>query len=142
MKIIFQVAGPASVGKSTTIRLAYERLRDKHADAEVLSNASLRKEVQAILKINRKLIGIESRGDNAEFVKAALKLFAKQGCAVIVCATRSRGETDQAVKRFAELNGFELERMDKAGTTSTQQDSDNSKLATKLVREVLAAVGL
>jgi molybdopterin-guanine dinucleotide biosynthesis protein len=143
MKIVFQVAGPGSVGKSTSIRLAYEQLRDKHADAVVVpSKATLRKEVQAILKINGKLVGIESRGDNAVFVKAALKLFAKQGCAVIVCATRTRGETDLAVQDFATTNGFKVVPLEKAGVATAEHSAENTKFAKKIAMEVLAAVGL
>lgn len=59
------------------------------------------KDISLIVKINGVKIGIESQGDPGSRIFESLKLFQERNCRIIVCATRSRGKTTQAVSNLA-----------------------------------------
>ena len=65
MKTIIAVRGAASRGKSTSIKLAFELLKDAYPNADVqnLLTRTTRVDIKIIVTIRGVQIGIESQGD-------------------------------------------------------------------------------
>ena len=99
MKKVFALKGRRSVGKSQTIRTADELLCAKYPDARVEHEDRTRAELKAVLSINGVRIGVESGS------QASLDFFVSLGCDVIICATRTKGKTVNAVNA---LPGYEV----------------------------------
>src|SRR5438067_1440145 len=105
-KTIIALWGAGRLGKSTTIRLAYEELKNHGSVIEPGDRANNRPsgppEVKgAILKIDGVLVGFTSPGDDEEWVEWFVKRLIDAGCKVIVCATRSKGGSVTVLERLA-----------------------------------------
>jgi signal recognition particle receptor subunit beta len=113
MGTIIAIKGEARTGKTTAIRAIYERL-----DAivkEVLENNADEKgykeftyileknnDFEAIGEYNSKKIGIGSYGDTKDRQLEIIQDFAdEEKCDIIICASRSKGETVLNVKNVS-----------------------------------------
>lgn len=111
MKIAIAQSGPEDAGKTSTIRLTYNMLREKYPDAAVenlLDNKS--GDLRAVLTINGILIGIESQGDpwkKEARLEPSLAMFVRLRCQVIICAIRTSGGTLE-VFRSLEDDGYQV----------------------------------
>lgn len=64
---------------------------------------------RAVFEIDGIIIGIESQGDPNTGLKNRLtNLFNDYNCQIIVCASRTKGETVNDVNSFAKLNDFQI----------------------------------
>ena len=90
MKKVFALKGRRNVGKSQTIRTVDELLRAKYQSATVEHEHRTRAELRVVLSIDGVKIGVESTGEN-------LDLFVNLGCEIVICATRTKGKTVNAV---------------------------------------------
>jgi|JI10StandDraft_1071094.scaffolds.fasta_scaffold76841_3 hypothetical protein len=113
-KVMLVVSGPASCGKSTAIKLAFESLlRRATIVAFSRSLPPVRadflyftdREVAAAVHWTPK-IGIATRGDSAAEVSRSLGFLLSSGCNIIVCATRSKGGPSIAALSFASTHGY------------------------------------
>src|SRR5262245_4644948 len=92
--------GISNVGKTTTIRQVYDRLKQQGTDVD--PGDPVRKEVKgAILEIDGVKIGFISQGDLEEILLEYLEPLIEAGCTIIICATHTRGRTVEVVKRLA-----------------------------------------
>ena len=93
-KTMIALWGISELGKSTTIRLAYDDLRKDLPEEDIVkSPGRTRKNLNvngAILKIDGVLVGFASQGDNPEVLEKFLMPLIAAGCVVIVCATHTR----------------------------------------------------
>lgn len=131
MKKVIALRGIAKVGKSTTINKVYALLRNKYPTAKIEHEKSTRVEITAVLTIDGVKLGIESHGDPGSVLEESLRLFARLGCQLIICATRTRGQTVDAVGRLApsfEVLWFNQEN-------SSDQEFNNNKMAMQIVAE-------
>jgi hypothetical protein len=130
-KQLIALSGKGSVGKSSTIKIVYSLLQKKYPTLTVVVEPlESAKEVRVVVRINGKRIGIESRGDTRGVVSRALSIFAESKCHIILCATRSRGSTWDAVEEFADQNKYEISRVEKIGEpVQTKQKGANKKCA-------------
>lgn len=104
MKKIIALKGVANVGKSDTIRKVYELLLKRYPNAKIeCRNRIFRIETNVVLIIDGVKIGIESKGDPSSNLPKKLDAFKSAGCQVIICATRSKGQTVDAVLTLAKL---------------------------------------
>jgi hypothetical protein len=92
-KNVFALYGTANAGKSTTLRKLYELLTKAYPAAHIQIIHPVGVDFTVIIEIDGVLIGIESQGDPGSRLAVSIELFAKRGCFVIVCATRTRGGT-------------------------------------------------
>jgi hypothetical protein len=93
------------MGKSQTIRTVVEMLHEKHPNATIEYNHTTKVDVRVVFIINGLKIGVESQGDpNSRLIKS-LDLFVRVGCDVVICTTRTRGATVDAINA---LPGFDL----------------------------------
>ncbi len=99
MKKVFALKGRRNIGKSQTIRTVDELLRAKYPGVSVEHEHRTRAELRVVLSLNGVKIGVESS------TKAGLDLFASLGCDVIICPTRTTGQTVNAVNA---LPGYEV----------------------------------
>ena len=133
MKKVIALYGTANTGKSSTIKFVYDLLRNKYPNAksnEIIMHA----DIKVFITVNNKKIGIESQGDPISRLGDSLKYFVSIGCNVIICATRTRGRTVDAVN---ELKGkFEIKwiKQDYISDIS-KQNSYNTTKAKAIIRE-------
>ena len=96
---VFALKGRRNVGKSQTIRTVDELLRAKYPDARVEDEHRTGTELRVVMTINGVKIGVES-STNVSF-----DFFLSRGCDVIICPSRTKGQTVNAVNA---LPGYEV----------------------------------
>jgi hypothetical protein len=101
LKKVLALKGRRNVGKSQTIRTVDELLRAKYPGASVEHEHRTRVELRVVLSINGVRIGVESGART----QSSFDLFVSLGCDVIVCPTRTTGQTVNAVNA---LTGYEV----------------------------------
>lgn len=132
--------GVANVGKSDTVKKAYELLISKYANAltghQILAAGA---DIKAILTIRGVKVGIESQGDPGGRLEKSLSLFVQAQCRVIICATRTRGQTVKAVEQLEP--SYQVIWLEQAlKSTAPEQQSSNLAMARKLVEEAEEAI--
>jgi hypothetical protein len=133
VKNAFSLRGTSNTGKSQTIRTVVELLTEKFPDATSEHNHTTKVDVRVLLTINRLKIGIESRGDR---LSKSLELFVKAGCDVIICATRTKGKTKDAVDAL-QFQGFDVYRLEQPTRTQPHEQVLRSlAMAREIVEEV------
>jgi hypothetical protein len=133
MKKVIALRGRSNVGKSSTIKQAYELLLAKYPRAEK-EHEIFRVDIRVVLTINGVKVGIESQGDPGSRLVESLRLFVKLGCKIIVCATRTKGKTVDAVNKL-EPN-YEIFWIEQIATKSADRKSSNLGTAKRIVKEV------
>jgi hypothetical protein len=88
-------------------------------------------------------VGIESRGDPSSRLFKSLETFDKAGCKVILCATRTKGETVKAVEKLSLASQYQIVWLYKSGTPNPEDwDADNLAFAQqKILAAVRSAIG-
>lgn len=133
-KKVIALWGIANIGKSATIWKVYNLLVSKYAvkksEYEIFA-----KDIRVVLTIYGIKIGIESQGDPDSRLEKSLELFIKVGCKIIVCATRTRGNTVNLVKKLEpkyEVIWFQK----KAQLNSSEYDVSNKTMAQNIIKEI------
>ena len=104
MKTIIAVWGTAAIGKSSMIKTIFEKLNVIGSFEEFISDG----DIKAIGNYNGKLIGIESQGDPYSRQGKSLGEFANRNCDIIICASRTKGETVNNIIRISESFNYEV----------------------------------
>ena len=139
-KKVFALRGIANVGKSDTVKKAYNLLTSKYKNA-TKEHEKLGVDIRSVLTINGAKIGIESQGDPNGRLEKSLSLFIEVGCKVIICATRTRGQTVNAVNKLKQ--SYELvwlQQDDKSD--APEQEANNLAMAKKIVEEAEKVIGV
>jgi hypothetical protein len=104
MAYIYALQGKYDTGKTQTIKKLYALLVNKYK----ISKAQINElptdcwDIKIIISgVKREKIGIESHGDTEKRLKQSIKDFVKNGCSLIFCTCRSRGNTVNYLKRFS-----------------------------------------
>ena len=133
MKKVFALKGRRKVGKSQTIRTVDELLRAKYSSAGVEHEHRTRAELRVVLSIDGVKIGVESTGES-------LDLFASLGCEIIICATKTKGTTVNAVNA---LPGYEVVWLEqRAQSAPFEQVLSNLAMARHIVEETEKSITL
>ena len=137
-KTIIVIQGFPNVGKSQTIRRAFDELR---SEGSVIALGKGTKEVRGgILEIDAVRVGFISRGDVADDLEDDLNGLIRENCAVVVCAVRARikgtSKTFKVVTQCAQQAEppFTIKVIEKPA------DADSDAGNRKKVREIKAAV--
>jgi hypothetical protein len=138
---IIVLSGRSNIGKSNTIKIVYERLLTKYPYPSLIilpdTLAETGKEIWVVIKINGKRIGIESRGDNRTLVENALSIFVDYKCDIILCASRTRGESWDAIQAFGSAHDYNINRIEKVSKpTQPQQDISNIEYAEDIIERI------
>jgi Cdc6-like AAA superfamily ATPase len=138
---LLAIRGTANTGKTTTVKMVYESIRQKYRDLEETRIVPPRwgKEIRVILNINKIKIGIETHGDPNSTLEESLTIFAKRKCKVIICACRTRGRTREAVSEMAPK--YRVKWFEKLRTRSVgRQEADNQETAEQIFAELKKAI--
>ncbi len=133
MKTIIAVWHASNKGKSDTLREFANLLLKTYPKYipifPIPTSVSKTKDFRLVVEINGKIIGIESQGDPKTKLKNRLIDLADNfHCEIILCTSRTRGETIKAVDNLYNTRRF------KTIWTSTYQiaDKSNHKLVNRL----------
>ncbi|MEN6511556.1 MAG: hypothetical protein ABFD00_06960 [Chloroherpetonaceae bacterium] len=108
-KTIIAIWGNANSGKSTTIKLIYTKLIEIYQQIKVLHKGpSNTFDITKIIQIEDIKVGIESQGDPNSNLFNSLRLFSKEKCQIIVCATRTKGNTVNEVMKYENQYAYEV----------------------------------
>lgn len=135
MKKIFALRGKSNTGKRQTLRTVVEMLNAKQPNATVEHNPETQVDPRVVMTVNHLQIGIESHGNKTGgLLKETLDSFVKVGCDIIICATRTRGTTIEAVDA---LSGYEVEWLQQREQSQpTEQILRNIVMARQIVERV------
>ncbi|MBN2589865.1 MAG: hypothetical protein JXA96_08375 [Sedimentisphaerales bacterium] len=133
MKKVIALWGCSNVGKSSTIKQVCELLLAKYPKTKK-EHGIFRVDIRVVLIINGVKVGIESQGDPGSRLSESLSLFAKMGCKVIVCATRTKGQTVDAVNKLKP--NYEVIWREQIATKSANWESNNLEMAKWIVKKV------
>lgn len=136
---IIALQGRGGIGKSTTIRLAFDSFI-KSSDVVLIDFTRRGRSIdfRAIVDIpNQKIrVGFSSQGDTkAEILKSLRKLIA-DGCDIIVCASRSRGGPVQAINSFQGAYQIEFHQHQRVAA-QPNRNARNLAMASKLVWRII-----
>ena len=129
MKKVFALKGRRNVGKSQTIRTVDELLRAKYPGVSVEHEHRTRVELSVVLSINGVRIGVESGAR----IPSSFDLFVSHGCDVIICPTRTTGQTVNAVNALAGYEVVWLEQ--RPQSVPFEQVLNNLAMARHIVEE-------
>ncbi len=107
-KTIIAVYGSQQKGKSETIKNIYQLiLPDPNASLlELEKENNFKQDILLTIQFGNFVIGLESQGDPYGRSKQTLPRLAKKGCDIIVCASRTRGETVNIINKVAEDHDY------------------------------------
>ncbi|MDM0118687.1 hypothetical protein [Variovorax arabinosiphilus] len=138
MKKLVAVRGAANHGKSSSIKKFYELLMHQHPAAHA-EEIFVGNDITVIVTVDGMKIGIESQGDPNSRLFASLARFVREGCEVIVCATRTRGRTVEAVASLSAK--YQVEWLEKEYVPTPElHGAANTMLAKKILCSVQAAL--
>jgi hypothetical protein len=140
MKKILALYGTANIGKTETIKLVFEKLKNEYKDFEYHSDFEPimleKRDICVIIIIKGKIIGIESQGDPNSRIFESLPLFKRMNCDIIVCATRTKGATVGEVEKLQDI--YQIEWINK----NSPEYSDNKKTASELYNRINSIINV
>lgn len=98
--------GAANVGKTPSLKKVYELLSSKYPHT-VLRNGN---DIKAIVNIGDCKVGIETQGDPKPYLVTpqSMEDFRNLGCRIVVAASRTSGDTWDAVYEMETKYGYQL----------------------------------
>jgi len=139
-KAVIALRGVGDSGKSTTIKMVYSLLSEE-CKLQILEEYDGVVDQWVIFKLNGKKVGIESQGDPGSRLERTLRHFKDEGCDIIVCATRTRGKTNEWVTALDPPYSILWEQKTRADTPFGHARCNKSD-ARKITDKVKANVGL
>jgi hypothetical protein len=141
MPHIFALQGRAKCGKTPTLNLVYNEIRNKYnvqpSQIQHLPPA-IAGEVKVILSaIKGCKVGIASQGDSEPYfiLDKTLDDFENAGCDIIFCACRTRGKTVECIKAHTKYtHHFIPQNILPAGSTPQQETQSNTHTAQTLIQ--------
>lgn len=102
-KLVIANWGVGEQGKSSSVKAVFTLLSEKYPSTVLLNNG----DIKATVQMGDVLVGIESQGDPNSRQGESLRDFLNMGCDIIVCASRSYGETCENIKELKK-HGFQV----------------------------------
>ena len=138
MKTLIALSGVANQGKSTSIKIAYDMIKTAYPKAH-FDEIIIGVDITVVITIDGVKVGIESQGDPGSRLFRSLDHFVKVGCKVIVCATRTRGATVDAVSALS--GKYNIIWLNKTRASSIQaQGTSNRSIAQQIFNAVKIAI--
>lgn len=137
-KTIIALQGPPNRGKSLTIGILFDLMKDNGYEVIMDKKRKTSKDFFVILKKNGVLVGICSYGDEKYLIQDRCNRFIDAGCEIIVCACHTDGPTVDAVRSF---RGFSPVFVVKTETTLKFQNQENTRDANKLLEMINSLYG-
>jgi hypothetical protein len=109
-KTIIGIYGRGSEGKSTTIKNVVHMLTEQYPNAvPSVPTIDYGGDINLVIQLGAVKIGIESQGDpNSRMIydKTVEKLAKDEDCDIILCASRTEGETVKTIDKVADSYGY------------------------------------
>jgi hypothetical protein len=138
MKKVIVLWGTANIGKTITLKKVHKQLL-KLSTNTLPEHSRNNIDIREILIINGMKVGIETQGDPNSRLAESLKLFKKQGCVLIICATRTRGQTVELVNELEPKYSVSWRGQSAVSSTEWQKQS-NSAIAKLIVNEAKSII--
>ena len=97
MKVLICLRGLGSTGKTSSILRAYNLFESINKQIYAKSGT----DICASVSVGGHLVGFASQGDPNSFQEEWIEYLIKMSCPVIVCASRTKGQTAEALNRIA-----------------------------------------
>jgi hypothetical protein len=147
MKTVLSIWHIADKGKTETLRELAKLFLTTYPDyRSILPIPTIvpdSEDFRLVIEINGKIIGIESQGDpTTNLENRLIELADTFNCEIIICSSRTRGDTISAVDNLWETRGFQTI------WTSTYQIADKTlhkfvnELKAKHILDLLQGLGL
>jgi len=112
MKTILSIWNTGNKGKSETLRELSHLLLSTYPSHQPISPnpayVPTNGDFRLVIEINGKIIGIESKGDpKTDLSNRLLDLADNFNCEIIICSSRTRGETVDAVDNLYRTRGYQ-----------------------------------
>jgi len=139
MDTLIALFGPSSCGKTQSIKMVYNKFI-KSKGVKIIEE-EIRNDICTIFSYKEKKIGITSQGDNKGLLEPKLEKFRKEGCNIILCASRTRGGTCDAIYKLQ--NEYEINWVKKSEYFSKNKEEQillNERTANILLRVIMKAI--
>jgi hypothetical protein len=108
-KVILANWGHAQQGKSDTLKRVAQKILTQFKNAVANpTTVNFNTDITLIITINNVTIGIESVGDPNSRLPESLTYFADKKCNIILCSTRTSGETVHIVNKIADAHQYDV----------------------------------
>ena len=111
--VIFYNKGYEKTGKSASVKAVFRELASRVPEKNILriagsADAYVDADIKGIITYREVRIGIESEGDPGYRQPQSIKICVAEGCSIIVCACRTKGETHDVINEVAGQCHYEL----------------------------------
>ncbi len=104
MKVLVCLRGLGSTGKTSSILRAYNLFESINKQIYAESGT----DICASVSVGENLVGFASQGDPNFFQEEWIEYLIKMSCLVIVCASRTKGQTAEAHNRIADKYNYSV----------------------------------
>lgn len=142
-KTIIAIYGRANEGKSTSIKLACQKLlRDFPNTVSPIEEINYGGDILIILTLGTVKIGFESQGDpNSRMLSEdTIRYLANEGCQIIICATRTEGKTVRKVDEIANEFGYHTLWLSSYWCPSLNHNVLNDQLSDQIIRFITSLI--
>lgn len=137
MKKIIALQGDAGTGKTSTITILYNLLKNANY-SDVKPRARKSHDFFAIVKKGGKTVGISTYGDNTQKIRGSIQCFTlpQYSCDIIVCACHNTGATVRALNTPGYSIDFVPKTVSPNANDPVQTLIDNTKDAHTLMSKI------
>lgn len=137
-KTIIAVWGNANTGKSSTIKLVFDIFNTIYqGQISVIDDGPLNThDITKVFKCKNYIVGIESQGDPNSNIFSSLPMFVDKKCDLIICATRTKGDTVRIVEDIEDKNKYDVIWLSNLFSGQKPSDILNKKTAT-FIHEII-----
>jgi hypothetical protein len=143
-KTIIGIYGRGKEGKSTTIKKVVELILNNYPNAiSSVNPVDCSSDILLIIQLGEIKIGFESQGDpNSRMIYGdTVENLAKiDNCDIIVCATRTEGETVKKVDYVADIYGYDTVWLSSFWSPSLKQSVLNHFAAENIIKIIDALI--
>lgn len=131
-KLVIANLGVGEQGKSSSVKAVFALLSEKYPSNVLINNG----DIKATVQIGEVLVGIESQGDPKSRQGKSLRDFLDMGCDIIVCASRTSGETCENIKELKKHGYQVVWTQNDRSDDETMHDYLNWKYAERVVEMI------
>lgn len=144
-KTIIAVYGRKDEGKSSSIKLVCQKLLDEFPNATSSipkEEISYSADILVIITLGSIRIGIESQGDpkSRMITEETIKYLAEEKCDIILCATRTGGETVHKVDEIAGAYNYRTLWLSTFWGHHLDHDVLNNQLSDQIIRFITSLI--
>lgn len=107
-KIIIADYGAGNLGKTSSLRVVFEKLKTTYPGARIEKYTDTG-DIRAVFHLKEGIrIGMETQGDPRSRMPGSMDLFVQEACDIIITACRTKGDTIQKVYELRDKHGYEI----------------------------------